>query len=305
MPGREARVEAQAKLNLFLRVLEREDSGYHQVETLFCRIKLSDSITVRVTDSGRSIDCTGERMPAEGLGRAEKNLAWRAAVAYAEATGFPDGFAISIEKRIPVGGGLGGGSADAGAVLRALNALNPRDIDEHELLGIAATLGADVPFLTQSESTLALGTGYGEVLRALPPLPARPVWLVVPRVAVNTADAYRWLDESGRGVRSVTIPTEALASWPGVASIASNDFEEVVPGKLPVIGFLLRALRDPELAAVFGRDAVIQLSGSGSTVAVIAGERPHLDLGPPPLDTGIAVIETETSEFVEPVALTH
>jgi 4-diphosphocytidyl-2-C-methyl-D-erythritol kinase len=303
--SREARVEAQAKLNLFLRVLAREESGYHQVETLFCRIRLSDSVTVRVTPSGRTIDCHGERMPAAGLGPPERNLAWRAAVAYAEATGFPEGFAISIEKRIPVGGGLGGGSADAGAVLRALNALNPRDIDDHDLLRIAATLGADVPFLTQSESTLGLGTGYGDVLRALPPLPARPVWLVVPAVAVNTADAYRWLDESGRGIRSSPIDPEALASWHGVASIASNDFEQVVPGKVPVIGLLLTALRDPELAPVFGRDAVIQLSGSGSTVAVIAGERPHLDLGPPPLDTGIAVIETETSEFVEPVALTH
>jgi 4-diphosphocytidyl-2-C-methyl-D-erythritol kinase len=305
MPGREARVEAQAKLNLFLRVHGREETGYHRIETLFCRIRLADSVTVRITESGRSIDCQGARLPASGLGPAEKNLAWRAAVAYAEATGFPDGFAIEVEKRIPVGGGLGGGSADAGAVLRALNALNPHDIDRSELQRIAATLGADVPFLAQAESPLALGTGYGEVLLPLSPLPARPVWLVVPNVAVNTADAYRWLDESGRSIPEGSTPSEALATWPGVASVASNDFEQVVPDKVPVISLLLRALRDPALDPVFGRDAVIQLSGSGSTIAVIAGERPHLDLGPPPLDSGIAVIETETSEFVEPVVLTH
>ena len=102
----EARVEAQAKLNLFLRVFARDPSGYHQLETLFCRIALADTVTVGITDSGRSLDVSGARVPAGGLGPVEKNLAWRSALAYAAATGFPDGFRITIEKRIPVGGGL-------------------------------------------------------------------------------------------------------------------------------------------------------------------------------------------------------
>ena len=301
----EARVEAQAKLNLFLRVFARDPSGYHQLETLFCRIALADTVTVGITDSGRSLDVSGARVPAGGLGPVEKNLAWRSAVAYAAATGFPDGFRITIDKRIPVGGGLGGGSADAGGVLRALNALNPRPLPAPDLLRIGAALGADVPFLTQSESAMALGTGYGERLQYLPALPARPAWLIVPDVAVNTADAYRWLDESDRGASPSQVAIERLESWRGVASVAANDFESVVATRLPIIGRLLSALRTPELASVLGEDAVVLLSGSGSTVAAVAGERPHLDLGPMPGNLGIPVIETETSEFVEPVVLTH
>src|SRR3954471_8595902 len=109
-----ARVVAQAKLNLLLRVLAREASGYHSIETVFLRLDLGDDVCVRIT-SGRSLECNGPAMPADGLGAVEKNLAFRAGLAYAEATGWPSGFSIELTKRIPVGGGLGGGSADAGA----------------------------------------------------------------------------------------------------------------------------------------------------------------------------------------------
>ena len=118
-----ARVAAQAKINLLLRVLAREASGYHShrdgVSAPRPRATTSRFASRRAARSTAS----GPAMPADGLGPTEKNLAYRAAVAYADATGWPDGFAIEIDKRIPVGGGLGGGSADAGAVLRALDAL--------------------------------------------------------------------------------------------------------------------------------------------------------------------------------------
>ena len=140
---REAHVVAQAKVNLFLRILAREASGHHQLETLFQRLELGDDVRVRVGVPGRSLDCGG----ADDLGPTARNLAWRAAQVYHEATGWPDGWAIEIEKRIPVGGGLGGGSADAGAVLRCLNALAPRPLSAGGLLALAAPLGAAVPFL--------------------------------------------------------------------------------------------------------------------------------------------------------------
>lgn len=305
MSDREARVEAQAKLNLFLRVLAREESGYHQVETLFCRIALSDSVTVRVGGSARTIECVGERVPAGGLGAPERNLAWLAASAYAEATGFPSGFGISIEKHIPVGGGLGGGSADAGAVLRALNALNPRPIDEPDLLLLAAALGSDVPFLTQDGSTLALGWGRGERLVLLPALPASAVWLLIPAAAVNTTEAYRWLDASKRGTVSFAIRLEQLSSWEGVSALASNDFETVVGAQVPLIGRLLSSLRHADTMALLGTSPIVQMSGSGSTVAVVSGARPRSDLQPPPPIHGVEIVETETSRFVEPVVLTH
>ena len=146
--GRTARTVAQAKVNLFLRVLAREADGYHQIETLFCRLELGDDVAVRVGVGGRSLDCAGDALPTEGLGPVERNLAWRAAVMYADATGWPNDWSIEIAKRIPVGGGLGGGSSDAGAVLRCLNQLAPSPLSDDELLALAAPLGADVPFLT-------------------------------------------------------------------------------------------------------------------------------------------------------------
>ena len=116
-----ARIEAQAKVNLFLRILGREPSGYHQLETLFQRVSLADQVTVRTDVVGRSLECSGA-----DVGPVEQNLAWRAALAFSDAASWPDAFAIEVTKNIPVGGGLGGGSADAGAVLRALNAMAPR-----------------------------------------------------------------------------------------------------------------------------------------------------------------------------------
>src|SRR6185503_6143916 len=111
-PGTTARTVAQAKVNLFLRVLAREADGYHQLATLFCRLELGDDVTVRVGVGGRSLDCTGDGLPPDGLGPVEQNLAWRAAARYAETTGWPNDWTIGITKLIPVGGGLGGGSAD-------------------------------------------------------------------------------------------------------------------------------------------------------------------------------------------------
>ena len=186
--SRTARVEAQAKINLFLRILSREPSGYHQLETLFQRIALADSVTVRTGGSGRSLDCRGA-----DTGPVEENLAWRAAMAFADAGGGPANFQIEIEKRIPVGGGLGGGSADAAAVLRALNALAERPLDDTALTAIAFSLGADVPYLVSTHA-LALGSGRGEKLFPLGALPARDVLLAVPPFGVSSADAFGWYD---------------------------------------------------------------------------------------------------------------
>lgn len=223
---REARVVAQAKINLFLRVLAREASGYHQLETLFQRLALGDDVRVRVGVAGRTLDCGGA-----DVGPVERNLAWRAALAYAAATGWPDGFAIEIDKRIPVGGGLGGGSADAGGVLRCLNALAPAPLDAAELLALAAPLGADVPFLT-SEAALALAWGRGERMLALPPLAPRRAHLALFRDGVATAEAFAWLAEwrrrSGERPRPIVWTLERFGRWDDVAMVASNDFERVV-----------------------------------------------------------------------------
>ena len=255
-----ARVAAQAKINLFLRILAREESGYHSLETLFQRIDLADDVVVRVGGSGRSLDCAGPAMPAGGLGPVEKNLAFRAADAYAAATGWPSGFQIEIEKRIPVGAGLGGGSADAGAVLRSLDALAPKPIGEARLIELATPLGADVPFLTSS-TTLSLAWGRGERMLDLPGLEARPTVLAIPDFSIATADAYKWLAKRRRGYvpQSTTISIEQLGDWTAIAAMASNDFEAVVAEREPTVIQLVKGLR--------ARGApVAMLSGSGSAV---------------------------------------
>jgi 4-diphosphocytidyl-2-C-methyl-D-erythritol kinase len=261
-----ARVSAQAKVNLILRVLAREASGFHSIETVFLRLDLADDVRVRIT-SGRALECRGPAFPDTGLGPVEQNLAYRAAVAYIEAVGWPNGFAIEIDKRIPVGAGLGGGSADAGAVLRALDALSPTPLGSR-LIELAAPLGADVPFMT-IESPMALAWGRGERLFPLHALEPRPVLIVMPDFAVATADAYGWL-ASDRGPYVPTgqvLSPESVATWESVAAVAANDFEPVVNSRLPVIGDLI-----DEMSSF---NAILALlSGSGSSVFGVFDEAP-------------------------------
>lgn len=288
-----ARVLAQAKINLYLRVLAREASGYHSIETLFQRLDWGDDVTVRIAP-GRALDCTGATIPPEGLGPTEKNLAYRAAVAYADATGWPNGFAIEIEKRIPVGGGLGGGSADAGAVLRALDTLAPNPLGPR-LVEIASGLGADVPFMA-IESPLALAWSRGERMLPLTPLESRPIVLLVPEFPVATAEAYGWV-ASDRGTYSAeagVLSPDALATWEGLASVATNDFERVVARRHPRIAALV-----DDLASMDALPAM--MSGSGSTVFGVFAEQP--DAAAIARTTGLSPIVTTTADRVVRAAI--
>jgi 4-diphosphocytidyl-2-C-methyl-D-erythritol kinase len=255
MSAKVARVAAQAKLNLGLRILARERSGYHEIETLFARIALADTVTVRPGDEKRSLVVRGLESGPE-----LENLAYLAAASYGEATGWPAGFEIEIEKKIPVGGGLGGGSADAGAVLRALNALAPHPVSDAELLRIALTLGADVPFLTTTEP-FALAWGRGERMLSLPALPERTVLLVLPGFAVSTAEAFAWISAS----RTADVPSPRLVSvaeltsWDSLQPHVVNDFELVVCERFPEMASTIAQLRASG-ATIAG------MSGSGSTL---------------------------------------
>ena len=265
MARRMARVLAQAKINVWLDVVRPRPDGYHDIFTLFHRIGLADEVTVRVSEErSRALRVTGPRLPAEGLGPSENNLAWRAAAEFQANAGWPSGFSIDLVKHIPVGAGLGGGSADAGAVLRALNAMAPRPFDPEALEAIARSLGADVPFLA-SETVAAIGAGRGDLLEPLSfALPEASVVLVVPSFAISTADAYRWLREAQAYSRQASLATTEPASefshqsmWRVVDH--GNTFEKVVEPRFPVI----REYRERLLDA---GATIARLSGSGSTV---------------------------------------
>jgi 4-diphosphocytidyl-2-C-methyl-D-erythritol kinase len=289
---RAARVLAQAKINLWLSVGPRDASGYHDVATLFHRIDLADEITVRVGGSVRALDVSGPALPEEGLGPAESNLAYRAAIAYSEHASWLRGFAIQLVKHIPSGGGLGGGSADAGAVLRALDALAPLPLGNAMLVHISAALGSDVPFLA-SESAAAFGTGRGERLEPLQPLVPKTVLIVAPGFAIATASAYGWLDEfRGDAATPATLPSVARrVDWDMVARHSHNDFEPVIENRYAD----LRVIRE-RLAA--SGAYLARLAGSGSSVfGVFDDEIPAAAM------TGIPALKlvTRSSTRVVPV----
>lgn len=290
----ESRTErAHAKINLVLRILAREASGYHGIETLFQLLELHDLVHVRVGTMSPSLTCEGPTMPAGGLGPVEHNLAWRAAVAYLAASGWDTGWAIEIEKQIPVGGGLGGGSADAAAVLRAFEALSPAPLGMERLLQIAGALGADVPFLVSGES-LAWAWGRGDRLLPLPALPTAAVMLAVFPEGVNTGAAYgafaRARDARGDAVHAFAYPASAFTSWESIADVAANDFEPVVSEMHAGVALVLPWFR--QMAATARRNgsaAIGMMSGSGATCFVL-----HTGATDMPTDGPVTLLPTRT-----------
>jgi len=294
--GRGGRTLAQAKINLSLRVLAKEPDGYHSIETVFLRLALGDDVRLHVRASARTLRCGVMRDQPE-----EQNLAYRAAALYAEETGWPGGFEIVIKKRIPIGGGLGGGSADAAAVLRILNKLSQEPLPQPALQQLAGRLGSDVPFLS-SDYVMAIGWGRGEKLLRLPALPARDVQLFFPPFGIDTGQAYALLDERGeRQDHSVPeLTAEMFRDWDSAARHSVNDFEAVIRPRWPAIDALLSR---GDRYGLFYR-----MSGSGSTVFKIPGitkdsfaARQKL----PPLEVpeGTQRIVTRTADSVVPVEI--
>jgi 4-diphosphocytidyl-2-C-methyl-D-erythritol kinase len=261
------RIDAHAKINLFLRVLAREDSGYHFIETLFGLLELHDTIVVERTAQGIELVVTGA-----DTGPTERNLAYRAAQAVLEATGAGFGVRIELNKSIPVRAGLGGGSSDGAAVLHAVNRLAGGPIPRHEILQFAAKLGSDVAFFA-SGAPLALGWSRGERLfRLTPPQPA-PVLLAVPGFGVDTKEAYALLT-MGQGSQQrrgpVVLDGDSLTTWGGIGRLGGNDFEAVLFGKRPELRELFERIAKT-------RPLLVRISGSGSALAAVYRSRTDLD----------------------------
>jgi 4-diphosphocytidyl-2-C-methyl-D-erythritol kinase len=252
-------VRAPAKVNLWLHVYPPDETGFHPLDTLFCALDLADEINIDSSGDGIQLIVTGAQ-----LGDTEHNLAWRAAFEFFQATGLSADVTINLQKNIPVGAGLGGGSSDAAAVLSALNQIHDGVLSEADVFAIAARLGSDVPFFLCG-SSLAHATGRGEKLRALPPLPSKPALVIMPNFAISTATAYRALDEAETFAdqHEITEPN----TWDDIK--AANTFETVLFER----HVELRTARD-KLRQSGARIAL--LSGSGSATFAIydsAGQR--------------------------------
>ena len=183
------RLQAPAKLNLFLEVLGKRPDGYHEIRSIFHAINLCDEIVIKERKQGIHLACSDPSLPTD-----ERNLAWRAAALMQKKAKTATGVAIRLTKKIPVGAGLGGGSSDASAVLKGLNGLWRLGLSAKELMRLAAELGSDCPFFIPCGT--ALCGGRGEIVRPLPTAGSLRFILVCPPLQVSTAEVYRNLSRN-------------------------------------------------------------------------------------------------------------
>ena len=224
-------VPSYAKVNWSLRVVRKRDDGYHDLETVFQTISLHDTLTFAHADRF-VLTCSDPTIPTD-----ETNLVARAARALGV-----DRVAIHIEKRIPAGGGLGGGSSNAATTLVALSKMFAIDM---QLEPIALHLGSDVPFFLVGGRAFA--TGRGEIITALPDIGPVPLLLVLPEERVMTAEAFRIVDQT------------FLSGPTGMSDPHVNDFEEPIFARLPKLREYKERMLDAD--ATFAA-----MSGSGSTI---------------------------------------
>lgn len=257
-----------AKVNLTLAVTGRGNDGYHNLVSLAAPLKFGDVLRLRRTASpGVSLEVSGEAAPG-----GEDNLVLKAARRFLEHVPAEGGFAFGLEKKIPAGAGLGGGSSDAAAALNALNEISGRPLARASLETMAASLGSDCPLFLHGSPVVM--RGRGEILERLSDdeasrLTGRSLVLFKPFFGVSTEWAYRRLAGTGTYSSSAAAERE-IADWRAgkrsLTSILRNDFEPVVGEKYPAIPVLLDALRrEPGVSAL--------MSGSGSACLALPGDR--------------------------------
>lgn len=238
----------KAKINVGLNIVSKREDGYHDIETLFYPIDLTDRLEIREARETR-LETTG--LPIEG--EAEQNLVMRALRMMQREYGLPE-MEVHLEKRIPMGAGLGGGSSDAASVLRMVNEMYGLGLSTGELCGLAVRLGADCPFFVHSRPMSA--SGIGEVLTPTDiDLSGYDMVLVKPDIHVSTAEAYANCVPKPWEVPLAEVVKEK-GTW---REELRNDFEVSVFAKYPI----LAGIKD----ALYGCGAwYAAMSGSGSTI---------------------------------------
>ncbi len=249
--------KAYAKLNISLDVLSRMEDGYHSVLMVLQTADLCDDVTIEISSgSGINIYTDLRYIPSDS-----RNIAWKAADIFLRETGINgQKITISIKKRIPVCAGMGGGSADAAAVLRGLNKVFRTDLNSANLRKLAEQIGSDVPFCVSGGTSLA--EGRGEILTELPPLPACNILICKPKFSVSTPELFALIDCRKITCRPDTVGIlEALSegSLSGVSRRMYNVFEPVLPaGSKTVSAIKQIMLENDALGAV--------MTGTGSAV---------------------------------------
>jgi 4-diphosphocytidyl-2-C-methyl-D-erythritol kinase len=248
------KLRADAKINLGLHIVAKRPDGYHNIETVFHQVDLLDEIDLLQTEEGTQFVCN-----SPGLSSDNSNLCVRAVNVMRDLTGIHTGVEITLKKRIPIAAGLGGGSADAAAVLQGLRTLWAIDITDEELRTVSATLGSDVPFFLAGGTAYA--TGRGEIIEPFD-LPI-PYWILVvaPSLHVSTSWAYAHL-KFGQTSQRPHLPSLLRTSMNDPATLRKklrNEFEPVVFNAYPEV----RQIKESLLS---GGAALALMSGSGSSV---------------------------------------
>lgn len=256
-------VDTPAKINLILNITGKREDGYHTLESVMQTVSLYDRVLIRpAKESGLTLGCNLPWLP-----RDRRNLAWRAAEAFFTAAELPcPGLEIHIKKCIPVGAGMAGGSTDAAAVLRILSALYPDALAMPQLMELALSLGADVPFCMRGGAMLA--QGIGEALTQVAPMPDCAIVLCKPPFSVSTKRAYELIDRreppSARPIAQLLSAMEA-GDVLRVAQALGNTMEPALFAERPRIAEIKERLLS------LGAQGAL-MSGSGSAVFGIFAE---------------------------------
>lgn len=266
-------VEAPAKINLSLKVMPRRPDGYHDIKSIFTTVALSDELTVsRTENEGEcSVRCEGMLLPKE-------NTITGAYKAFCVLTGVTGGVDVFIKKRIPAGGGLGGGSSDASSFILSLDILFCTHLSEDQFMQISSQVGSDVFFFTKAllekrknagngGAVAALVEGRGELISIVPPRNDLHILLVFPGVNVSTREAYALVDSTLQEDLSqtdiVSVFESDVSEW---SDAFRNDFTRPVCKNYPEVAKALDAIKGAK--ADFA-----DMSGSGSTVFGIFKDR--------------------------------
>ncbi len=247
-------LRAYAKINLGLQILGKRADGYHDIETVFHQVNLYDEIELSLNDNGIRFHCDVREVPAD-----DSNLCVKAALLLRDVTGIPGNADIVLRKRIPLGAGLGGSSADAAVVLKGLRKLWSLEISDAELRTLSASLGSDVPFFIDGGTAYA--TGRGEQLESIEV--EVPYWILVvtPPIHISTAWAYGnvRLNTHLRRENLKALVTEKMREPRVLVNRLRNDFEPLIFRDYPEV------MRLKETVVRGGADVAL-MSGSGSSV---------------------------------------
>jgi 4-diphosphocytidyl-2-C-methyl-D-erythritol kinase len=244
-------LESPAKVNLRLEILKKREDGYHELKTILQKISLHDSLTFSLK-KGRGISITTDH---PGLPVGKSNLVYRAVQSVLEKSDYRGGVHIKIEKRIPLGAGLGGGSSNAATALKAMNQLLQTDLPKRNLMSMGLKIGTDIPFFFSEGNAIA--SGVGERLKKID-LPVLWYVLIYPNFEVSTHWAYQ--NFTGLTRRQFRINIHKLLKIPNeIYRLLWNDLEEVVSKKYPQIAVMKKMLNS---AGALGT----LMTGSGPTV---------------------------------------